>query len=549
MHIHRFTTYDFGHSSSALPELRCERHGGRMDRLSRRSVLKAATATAAGLGVASAYALLIKGERSRPAAGAPPDLPAQRPAADLPARPTAILKENGRTGSAGWEITGRRAADDVYAAVKGYASHTSVSAGERLSFHVTTHEAEEFGIAVYRVGAYRGAGARLVYSSPVLRGVRQPAPRIDEATGLITCGWDAAWSVTVPESWLSGYYLAVFTTTSGWRNYTAFVVRDGRPADYCVIVPFTTYQAYNMWPFDGTAGRSLYYGFDPAAPKTAAGKAAKSYTQRALTVGFDRPFQDIGLPKLSDLDRSFAQWAEGRGLDVTYAVSDDLHAGRVDPRRYRGLVFSGHDEYWTPQMRATAERAVAEGTNLVFLSANNAYWRMRFEPGADGTANRVIACYKTDPDPVNGPEAATLRWRDAGPNPARPEQTLIGVMYNGIVAQPAPLVVRESGHWLWKGTGVRDGDRIPDVVAGEADGFTPGGSTAAGDLTLLASSPYGRPSQGTGTQNTTLLQAPSGALVFAAGSMLFPRKLFGPSRADRRIQGMTANVLGRIISH
>lgn len=471
------------------------------------------------------------------------------PAPDLPARPGAIVRENARTGSTGWEINGMRAADDVNEAIKGYASHTSVSAGERLSFHVTAGEAEEFGIDVYRVGAYGGAGARLVHSGPALRGVRQPAPRIDEETGLITCGWDAAWSVTVPESWLSGYYMAVFTTTSGWRSYTAFVVRDGRPADLCVIVPFTTYQAYNMWPYDGIAGRSLYYGFEVAAPKTAEGTTARAYAQRARVVGFDRPYQDVGLPQLADLDRAFAGWAEGLGLDVTYAASDDLHAGRVDPRLYRGLVFSGHDEYWSPQMRAHAEQAVAGGTSLAFLSANNAYWRMRFEAGTDGTADRVIACYKSDPDPRSGPEAATLRWRDGGPNSARPEQTLIGVMYNGVVAEPAPLIVQRSGHWVWRGTGVRDGDRIHGVVAGEADGFTPGRAAAAGELTLLASSPYRLASQRTVTQNTSLLRTPSGALVFGAGSMLFPRKLFGPGQADRRIQGMTANVLRRIISH
>lgn len=53
----------------------------------------------------------------------------------------------------------------------------------------------------------------------------------------------------------------------------------------------------------------------------------------------------------------FIRWAERYGYDLAYADARDLHAGRVDPSRYRGLVFPGHDEYWSIPMRRTAERA------------------------------------------------------------------------------------------------------------------------------------------------------------------------------------------------
>ncbi|MFN1193196.1 N,N-dimethylformamidase beta subunit family domain-containing protein [[Kitasatospora] papulosa] len=53
------------------------------------------------------------------------------------------------------------------------------------------------------------------------------------------------------------------------------------------------------------------------------------------------------------------------------------------------------------------------------------------------------------------------------------EQRLTGIQYNGILAKPVPLVVSESKHWFWSGTGLRDGDEIPDLIAVEADGFKP----------------------------------------------------------------------------
>ena len=58
-----------------------------------------------------------------------------------------------------------------------------------------------------------------MHSSPRLRGVRQAPPFLDAVSGLISCGWDAAWSLIVPDTWVCGYYVAVFTTVSGWLSY------------------------------------------------------------------------------------------------------------------------------------------------------------------------------------------------------------------------------------------------------------------------------------------------------------------------------------------
>src|SRR5262249_53239313 len=148
---------------------------------------------------------------------------------------------------------------------------------------------------------------------------------------------------------------------------------------------------------------------------------------------------------------------------------EDLHNGRIDPKRYKGLVFSGHDEYWSKEMRAAATAAAAGGTSLIFLSANNVYWHVRM-PQAEEGAGRLGPCYKGDGfDPVASNDR-TARWRE-GSGPDAPEQQLLGVQFNGILAKPVPLVVREQEHWFWRGTGVRNGDQIKDVVAGEADGI------------------------------------------------------------------------------
>ncbi len=176
------------------------------------------------------------------------------------------------------------------------------------------------------------------------------------------------------------------------------------------------------------------------------------------------------------------------------------------------------------------------------------YWRVELTPGPSGEPNRMLNCRKRQRVPA-GHSAAGLSgshsalWRDAG----EPEQLLLGVQYGGSVPAPVPLVARNTGHWLWEGTGLRDGDGLPGLVAGEADHYYP--KVALSEHTeriLLAHSPYrdadGRPRH----QETSLYRAPSGAYVFASGTFAWSPALDRPGHTDERIQRATANLLDHL---
>lgn len=464
--------------------------------------------------------------------------------------PNAVQVENGLPGSSDWRIGigGTKAADDTRMQIKGYASDTSVNVGGSIDFHVTVNPAEDFTVAVYRQGHYGGDGARLMWSSPTVRGVSQPAPTVDDATGMISCDWSKSVTLDVPRDWASGAYLAVFTSASGWRNFTPFVVRnDGRKADYCVVLPYSAYAAYNMWPLDGRLGKNLYYGFEPPADGAATGSGKKVSALRANKVSFDRPYSGDGNPSQAQYDRDFIQWAERNGYDVVYATSTDLHAGRIDTSRYAGLIFSGHDEYWSAGMRDVATTALARGVSLAFMSANNMYWHIRMERSPAGRDDRVIACYKGDADPSPDANGATTKWRTRTPGPGQAEQNLLGVQYRAVVPQFEPLVVQAADHWFWGGSGAQNGDRIHGIVGGEADDFDPRykGPTNA-TQTLLSSSPYVLRDGTTQNQNTSVCETAGGAVVFVAGTFNW---CFGLSREgylDQRIQVATANLLRRM---
>jgi hypothetical protein len=430
-------------------------------------------------------------------------------------------------------------ADDKHMQIKGFASSTSVRPGESIDFHVSVNPSQKFHVEIAKLGR---ASAQPVLVGPAVTGATQQAPVKSGATRTVVAPWSASWRLTVPKEWPSGLYLATFVNESGYRNHAPFVIRDNSAStDLLVVVPFTTYQAYNLFPADKQLGASLYNAWS--------GGKYGGTDVCSTRVSFDRPYAGNGLPDYFDLDRAFAEWIDTQGYTVSYATSLDLHAGRVDPSRHKALVFSGHDEYWSPQMRTALDDAIGKGVSAAFLAANNIYWNIRVDPSADGTEHRQVTCYKRHPDPqAQAPGALpTVLWRDVG----RPEQLTLGAMYRAIVTDPSPrpLVVDAADHWFWSGTGVRNGDSIPQLVAGEADQVNPG-LKGRPEVTLLAQSPFTAAGPDgkvvTETQHTVLHQHASGAWVFDAGTFAWNRGLSTPGVADARIQRATRNVLDRM---
>src|SRR5207237_5893977 len=122
-----------------------------------------------------------------------------------------------------------------------------------------------------------------------------------------------------------------------------------------------------------------------------------------------------------------------------------------------------------------------------------------------------LAPLAIDGDPRND-RRVTGRWRDRPTS--RPEDRLVGVMY---AADPvdADIVVSNAAHWVFAGTGLRNGDRLAGLLGYEVDAVS---DDPPATIERLAHSPFleaGRTRYG----DATIYTAPSGALVFATGSM------------------------------
>jgi hypothetical protein len=481
------------------------------------------------------------------------------------AQSSVIQAENQKPGTTDWILTTvKRQDDELYekgwrrrTEIEGYASHTSVGAGDTLTLHVSTDPPVEYTVDIYRMGYYGGKGGRLMRSMGPFQGVTQPSPE-DGVRNVNECKWTPGVKLEIPKGWVSGVYLGKLSTVKRvgghapdvgqmFESYVIFVVRDDRKADLMFQTSDLTWLAYNRWP----QFRSLYdYGTDGKAPWGANNRRVGN------DITFDRPYAlfwngyPAGFHPLTNGSGEFlvqefplAFWLEKEGYDVTYISNIDTHEDGEGLRRAKVFLSVGHDEYWTQQMFDNVAKARDEGVNLAFLSGNSVSGIIELLPSSSGQPNRIV-------------KRAGKSFDD--------DKELMGASSYGVGF--ADWTCDKPDHWVFEGTGMKKGDHIPQLVGWEYHG-PPLGSHP--DLEVLSEGPVysargvqsvstrGEPRQR--TYATTLYTAKKGNRVFNASTcwwnMLLssppgfenpPRKYF--QEDDPRLQRITKNILDKMIS-
>jgi hypothetical protein len=493
---------------------------------------RAATAVAAVLAVlmaAGAVLVMRIQERRVDSAGSAPPNSATSPAARAGPAGTQVAVENRRAGTAGWRITRLGAPE----AIQGWADQVSAASGERVRLYVST-TAGHFRVEAYRMGWYGGRGARLVWRSQPVAGRRQPPPTLTPGTNMVATRWRPSLTIPIGPDWPSGVYLLKLVGATGQRYVPLTVRDDTSKAALAVMNAVTTWQAYNLW-----GGRNQYVGPDGRLET------------RSRVVSFDRPYHGNGAGEFLGNEYPLVRLVERLGLEVTYWTNVDLHR---DPKRllvHRGLVSLGHDEYWSTRMRRGAEAARGHGVNLAFLGANAVYRHIRLEPSPIGRHRQQVN-YKPwsvgdDPAWQTDPDQVTTDWRRPPLN--NPESRLLGAQYECNPTH-APGVVVQPSSWLFAGTGVRAGTRLPGLVGDEYDRVQPDAPRPPG-VEVLLHSPVrclGASVRGPSFADTTYYTAPSGAGVFNAATSSWVCQLSRACAKTRR-SPLTARVVRTVTSN
>jgi hypothetical protein len=456
----------------------------------------------------------------------------------------------------------------------------TVVSGSELELCVST-DAPAFRVELYRWGGelmHQGGSGWLDGTSAPPHLPSQDWGRDNVGLGGRELRAWPAYRIAVGAGWPPGVYVAVLLEGDGRDDEDAppaapapdarsaralFVVRGAtRPAGTSILynLPLLTWHAYNQvseehyTPSTGDGGWCAYSDFldVPFSPPLTVSVLRPGGGTGAST--FDTfnpdPFDPTPRQTFVHWDALAVAWLERTGYRVDFCTDLDLHENGGDLLSdYRLLLMFGHDEYWSAAMRGNIERFVAAGGNVAFFGGNTCWWRVAFD---------APYAFRRD-----------RHWSDR-PVPDRPENPLTGVSFrNGgerppqkASSPPVGFVVQHPDHWVYAGTGLRDGDAFGDgpderlvgyecdgaeFDRGRRDGGAPvrptGEDGTPRDFTILGVGDAGASGWGQGNRAATLGVHSPGGTVFTAATTDWARVLVHGSPVVERI---TQNVLERL---
>jgi len=443
------------------------------------------------------------------------DIAKDNPAKDNPAKDNPTVEESRRAGTLEWQLRNVRFDDPVTlasfplvrhltsSAIQGYASKMSVYPGESIDLMVSMEPEGEYTIDFYRLGWYGGLGGRHMGQMGPYRGRTQPVPAMGMQR-VRECTWEVSVTLTVPDDWESGVYLAKLSRAEnlayGVQSYITFVVKTRRRADLLFQVSDITWQAYNKWP----GNDSVYTDGTPNV----------WYQGTEVRASFDRPYAkycqildaplSLGSGEFLLWEYPMAFWLEEQGYDVAYCSNMDLHLDAEVLTRCKAFLSVGHDEYWSREMFENVIAARDAGMSIGFFSGNSVYWEIEFhESEVGGAPCRVFSRKRL----FDGEEARLMGVTSYGPG-------------------YGDWVVTNPGHWIYEGMGVSEGDRLPGIIGWEFHGTPaeiPGLEVVAGSELFQGFKEPREPAHA-----AVVYPCERGNWVFNAGTIWWPEGLSNP---------------------
>lgn len=463
--------------------------------------------------------------------------------------------------------------------ILGYVWPREVKSGEKSEFRV--HSPEPYRLTLWRYGLKREMIQILGwFDEHAARAVMQITPDGDYTqTGVQwnKVGYGSAHHtqfVTGPEK--SGlYYLHAKGEKSGEFFSFPWVVAPANPsADIAVLASTNTWLAYNNF-----GGRSNYINSNrlPDQPSLNVRQDLIRFNQSGsfncwgfpddeyLPLSFERPEignvvreqEEVTDPIEGRLTCGMAPaewrllgWMEREGYNYDYYSERQLHNGDLDLDAYKILIISVHPEYWSRQMYDRVKAWVHErGGKLMYLGGNGLNCEVEFL-GEDRLRFKTFLNPSTGgelgmPDPNNPDVYFESRMHRTHES----EANLLGVVCTetGIMTA-APYQATNTDHWIYAGTGLKEGDifgenslheRVHGGASGhETDKISPNHSPPG---TILLAKGMNRDEGGA---EIAYYEKESGGAVYSVGSITYVPSIL----VDDTISRMTANVINRFLA-
>ena len=357
----------------------------------------------------------------------------------------------------------------------------------------------------------------------------------------------------------SGLYYFHAETESGKFFTFPWIVAPRKPhARIAVLASNIAWNAYNNF-----GGRSNYIHPDqlPPTPTLNARLELKRYTDpdhinydtsEYLPLSFDRPEPILHVPRdvevtdqiegragchLAPAEWRMLGWLEREGFQYDLYAETQLHFGNLNLDDYSVLILGPHPEYWSSEMYYKVKSWVFErGGKLIYLGGNGLNCDVEF-PDQERCIYRNEDNRRLEAEDNTHESRFHLRHES--------EASLLGVVYDarGIMTA-APYKVIDAKHWVFAGTGLKQGDifgresqheRVPGGASGhETDKRSP---SSPKNVQFLAEGL--NPDEG--GAEMVYHEPPGGGSVFSTGSINWVSSLL----VDDAVSKITANVVRR----
>ncbi|MEY4190745.1 MAG: hypothetical protein RIR17_1481 [Planctomycetota bacterium] len=456
----------------------------------------------------------------------------------------------------------RLLSDELY----GYAWPKMVRSGESSEFRV--HSVEAYKLEIWRYGWNPQMVCSLGWHDEhAPRAVMQVTPDGDYTqTGV---QWNKvgyansvhSQHVCAPDR--SGLYYFRASTATGREFSFPWIVAPAKPKfALAVLASNLTWNAYNSF-----GGRSNYIHADglPPTPTVNSRVELKRYSDKGfytwrsgpyppLSPDRPEPFNHINFREkitdpiegrqachLAPAEWRLLGWLEREQFQYDYYAESQLHDGALDLSQYKVLITAVHPEYWTRRMyQLVKDWVFKQKGRLVYLGGNGLNCEVEL------TQDGAMLCHNEkltglDVKGLGGYESRYAIRHES-------EANLLGVVFTPAGAMTgAPYRVVDDSHWVFDGTGLRNGDLFGEKSLHMR---CPGGASGHETDKVSASSPQGirRLAKGLnpddGGAEMTIFESPSSGMVFSVGSINYVASL----PVDEKVSKITSNVLRRFLS-
>jgi tetratricopeptide (TPR) repeat protein len=279
-----------------------------------------------------------------------------------------ITEENSMLGAYNWKIS---RGDEAETTLQGYVKPQFTKPGYTVSFHASSELSEcQFFLRIYRLGWYRGAGARQVHRSKITsvgnhgiwskdKGWEQNEECGDSVKGM---DWPRVYQVCVPDNWLPGSYIAKFETLDGRAYIHPFWISSLNENDskIAVLGAVITSQARNWW--GGISATQIVNGNSIKSPEL-------YYPVGSESLSFERPYFNSRGGDALRWEYPLVRWLEKNRVEAAYHTDLELETDSTLLNQYSHVITAGPMRYWTKNTELALRKFVDAGGHIVHLGS------------------------------------------------------------------------------------------------------------------------------------------------------------------------------------